>query len=220
MKVIVGGGGFPQFWYAIGFGRALIADRQPSLIAGMSAGSLVAALLVLSDHSIEDIMDVCVALVRESRPGAMAKVIKNMMDSLLPPDAHTAADGHLGIVVSDPRNGRKCRLITTWDSRDQLISCLIASCYIPGFMACDCRWSDPVYNCRDALFSSNKEAFKEAFDMKIIRPVVGEGQTWSRCFQSLSVPSAKRAWELAAQGEKDWKIGQEHESAPMLQKET
>ena len=46
MNIVFEGGGFPAFWYGLGYGMKFLENEKPTFLAGYSAGALVAALLL------------------------------------------------------------------------------------------------------------------------------------------------------------------------------
>ena len=55
VDLLIEGGGFPAFWYCLGYGKQYIKVNKPKFIAGYSAGSIVAVLLLFPDLNILNI---------------------------------------------------------------------------------------------------------------------------------------------------------------------
>lgn len=201
-KVLFKGGGFPALWYEIGMGKAMIKDIKPSLMAGYSAGAIAATISCFPEINIDQILEVGVSLIPKGRIGMFANSTTCMMDQLLPEDAHIRASGLLGIILCDPKNGNKSRIVTQWSSRDELIQCLVASSYIPCFSSCG-RLSDPIYGCRDGFFSNDLQNIIKDFDLTISIPSNGDFTLVSFC-KILTVPSAETARTYIDEGEVIW----------------
>ena len=163
MKIVFEGGGFPAFWYGLGYGIEFLQHEKPKFLGGYSAGALVAALLTCSNIDIDAITRLYEQMPLGTRFGGMAHFVTTVMESALPPDAHVFANGYLGIIMCDPNKSSKCKMISKWNSRDELIRCLVASCYIPCFTECT-RLTEETYQCRDAVFSTDLSTFLAEFD--------------------------------------------------------
>ncbi|KAL3102033.1 hypothetical protein niasHS_003442 [Heterodera schachtii] len=106
---------------------------------GASAGALIASLLVLSPHSLETGLNQLYRLAEEvqnQRPfGAltpgfnMAQRLAKIVDDFLPEDIDRA-NGRLIISVTKQRDWSN-RLISEYPSREYLLQCLNATCYVP-----------------------------------------------------------------------------------------
>jgi len=156
------GGGFPAFWYALGKGLSLRGTGTVERVEGYSAGAMAAALIALEPPiTVEQVLEAALATKEEVRIqlGKLDKVVSSFMDRLLPADAHRLLSGRLGIVICEPRysalpgQGFKGKIVTQWASREDLISCITASAYIPGITGFARR--DPVYCCVDGGMSRN-----------------------------------------------------------------
>ena len=51
MNIVFEGGGFPAFWYGLGYGMKFLDTDRPAFFAGYSAGALVATLLTSAAFS-------------------------------------------------------------------------------------------------------------------------------------------------------------------------
>lgn len=204
MKVIFEGGGFPAFWYGIGYGSKLIKEINPCIVAGYSAGALVASLLVCSDFTIEHLLEVYNDASTFNKCGGISRFVTLMMDNLLPKDAHYKATNKLAIIVCDPNNNSKCKIISKWESRDDLIKCLVASCYIPCMMEC-LRITDERYQCRDAIFSNNLPDVLDCFHMVVsYRPYMGFDLC--RMCANLNATSYDNTMSLVLEGTRECEI--------------
>lgn len=208
MKVIFEGGGFPAFWYGIGYGSKLIKQINPCLIAGYSAGALVAAVLVCSDYTIDDLVELYSEASTFNKCGGISRFVTSMMENILPTDAHTRANDKLAIIVCDPNNNSKCKIISKWESCDELIKCLVASCYIPCMMEC-LRMTDERYDCRDAIFSTDLPDVLDCFNI-VVHHTPYVGFDIGRLCQNLNVPSYDKTMSLVLDGERDCKLKINH----------
>lgn len=108
-------------------------------IAGASAGALIAAVLVTSDHKIEECKQFTYSLAKEVKSKPMGVLtpgynlldsVKAFLDLMLPEDAHKTASGKLVISLTNIRT-KKNVLVDSYESREHLIQCLLASSHIP-----------------------------------------------------------------------------------------
>lgn len=206
MKVIIEGGGFPAFWYGLGYGSNLVKHIRPTVIGGYSAGSLAAAIIVCSDLTVSEVVEVYGGTLSFNRCGGIAKFVTSMMDNVMPPDAHIRANDKLAVVMCDPNNNYKCKVISKWNSRDELIKSLVASCYIPCMMDIECfKLADETYKCQDAVFSRNLPDVLDCFHIVVsYRPYMG--LDLGRLCRNLNLPSHDKTLSLLAEGEKDCEI--------------
>ena len=156
------------------------ADAPPPKLAGASSGALVAAALACG-VPLPRLRDFCLRMVRFSsgRAGgpacAMSRIVREGLEDLLPPDAHLLASGRLYVQVSMvtttkatatatssmassllllPPVRLKGRMISIFQTREELVNALLASCYIPlyyesptsidGHLALDGGFTDRV----------------------------------------------------------------------------
>ena len=173
-KLLIEGGGFPAFWYSFGYSKQFMRKITPRLIAGYSAGSLVAVLMLLSDVTTHSIMELFYETSQCCNICLLEPLIRNTMEIILPDDIHKIANGKLGIVLSATNNNNKCKMVIHWESKEELIDCLVASCYIP-FLMNGCNTSDSRYQCRDAIFSSDLKDFTSNFDYIIKQNAANDG---------------------------------------------
>ena len=58
VDVLIEGGGYPAFWYCLGYGKQFISQYKYKLIAGYSSGSIVAVLLLFPKLNILTILEI------------------------------------------------------------------------------------------------------------------------------------------------------------------
>jgi hypothetical protein len=162
-KLLIEGGGFPAFWYSFGYGKQLLRQISPKFIAGYSAGSLVAVLLLVPDINTHIVMELIFATSHCCNICALEPLIRNTMVQCLPDNIHETANGRLGIILCATNNSSKCKMVIQWENKEELIDCLIASCYIP-FLMDGCDVNDKRYKCCDAIFSSDLYKYTKDFD--------------------------------------------------------
>ena len=162
-KLLIEGGGFPAFWYSFGYGKQMLRQITPKFIAGYSAGSLVAVLLLVPDTNTHGIMELFYSTSRCCNICALEPLIRSTMSACLPNNIHDIASGKLGVILCATNNNHKCKMVIHWESKEELIDCLVASCYIP-FLMNGCNTSDERYGCRDAIFSRDLVDFAKEFD--------------------------------------------------------
>jgi hypothetical protein len=153
-KLLIEGGGFPAFWYSFGYGKQMLRQITPKFIAGYSAGS---------DTNTHGIMELFYSTSRCCNICALESLIRTTMSACLPNNIHDIANGKLGVILCATNNNHKCKMVIHWESKEELIDCLVASCYIP-FMMNGCNTSDERYGCRDAIFSRDLDHFTKEFD--------------------------------------------------------
>lgn len=212
MNIVFEGGGFPAFWYGLGYGIEFLKNERPAFLAGYSAGALVATLFTCSNVDIETVVELYGSMPLGTRFGGMAHFVTTVMQQALPPDAHVYANGYLGVILCDPDNSSKCKMVDRWHSRDELIRCLVASCYIPCFTGCT-RLSDETYRCRDAVFSSDLSTFLSGFNVIVSR---SNAQNFdiARLCENIAVVSQDHVWTLLETGAKECrnkKVFKKHE---------
>ena len=198
MNIVFEGGGFPAFWYGLGYGMKFLENEKPTFLAGYSAGALVATLLTCSNIDMETVVELYGNMPLVTRFGVRANFVTTMMEKSLPPDSHIYASGYLGVILCDPNNNSKCKMVSRWDSRDELIRCLVASCYIPCFTGCT-RLSDETYDCRDAVFSSDLRTFLSDFN-EVVSRSVPKDTGFARFCENLAVVSQDNTWTLMEKG--------------------
>ncbi len=213
MKILIEGGGFPAFWYNYGYAYKLLHKKKKKfMLVGYSAGALVSTILIFDEIKLDDIIEITNNILivysnRNLRFGFLGRIIRSMFKKLLPEDANIRANNKMGIILCDPNNDNKCKLVTQWNSKEELIQCLISSCYIPFFTGCG-RLTDEYYNCRDAIFSCNLESLKTDYDIIIKKPQEDIRVSFTRIFsiyKNLEIPSYKNAMTNFRDGVEDSK---------------
>ena len=66
-------------------------------------------------------------------------------------------------------------MVIHWNNNEELIDCLVASCYNPCIMNGFCSYTDNKYNCRDAIYSSDLQTFIDNFQVVIAKPRMYRG---------------------------------------------
>ena len=152
VDLLIEGGGFPAFWYCLGFSKEYIQYNSPKLIAGYSSGSIVAVLLLLPTINLVHITEAYINYIHCCNICSLEYCIRNMMNDILPEDTYKLANGKIGIILCEPRNHNKCKLIIHWNNNEELIDCVVASCYNPCIMNGFSSHTDNKYNCKDAIY--------------------------------------------------------------------
>ncbi|XP_064092413.1 patatin-like phospholipase domain-containing protein 4 isoform X1 [Macrobrachium nipponense] len=109
-------------------------------LAGASAGAVLAACIACSVPT-EKIRQSFMLTAVEAHKWAIGPFNPNFKIEdylrtaleVLPPDAHVRANDHLFVSLSKLENSAHNVLISNWESREDLISCLLCSCFIPVF---------------------------------------------------------------------------------------
>ncbi|XP_068211237.1 patatin-like phospholipase domain-containing protein 4 isoform X1 [Palaemon carinicauda] len=109
-------------------------------LAGASAGAVLAACIICNVPT-EKIKQSFMVTAFEAQKWAMGPFNPNfqiedyLREALeaLPPDAHIRANNRLFVSLSKMTESAHNVLISSWESRDDLISCLLCSCFIPFF---------------------------------------------------------------------------------------
>jgi hypothetical protein len=175
VDLLIEGGGFPAFWYCLGYGKQYIKQNKPKLIAGYSSGSIVAVLLLFPELNILDILETYVSYIHCCNIFSLEYCVRNMMNDILPEDAYKLANGKIGIILCEPHNYNKCKMVIHWNNNEELIDCLVASCYNPCIMNGICSHTDNKYNCRDAIYSCDLQTFINNFQVVIAKPRMYRG---------------------------------------------
>lgn len=196
VDVLIEGGGFPAFWYCLGYGRQYISNKKPKLIAGYSSGSIVALLLLFPNINLLDIIETYTNFINCCSLCSLESSIRNMVSVILPDYAYKTANGKLGIILCEPRNSNKCKLVIQWNNNKELIDCLVASCYNPCITNGLFSYVDSNYRCRDAFYSSDLPDFISNFEKVITKPTQHNGIIhFINNFIPLSIENAMRLFE-------------------------
>ncbi|KAF2363531.1 Acyl transferase/acyl hydrolase/lysophospholipase [Trinorchestia longiramus] len=162
---------------------------NPTMVAGASAGALLGVALLAGSPSLDDLWHTFMSAARDSahftfgpfsRKFVMESYIREAMEAL-PADVHKRLSGKFFVSVTDVKS-MKNLLVSEWDTREDLIECLLCSCYIPMFSG----GSVPLFRgrpCIDGGFTNNQpKPFKSSL---CISPFAGRAhicpkQTTSR----------------------------------------
>ncbi|KXJ20374.1 patatin-like phospholipase domain-containing protein 4 isoform X1 [Exaiptasia diaphana] len=146
--------------YHLGVAKCLV-ERAPRFLnsvtafAGASAGSLVAAMLATS-APIDKCSQYVIELTNEARKNPLGPFsrqfdlvgnLRRGMEEFLPSNCHRIASGRLYISVTSLKT-RKNYIISEYDSKEELMKVLLASCYIPFYVGLDFpefkgqKWAD------------------------------------------------------------------------------
>jgi predicted acylesterase/phospholipase RssA len=104
-----------------------------SIVAGSSGGS-IAALAAVSDVDMDDAMK---SVIRMSKADGLYRDIdfhlKKSLEELVPHDIVSKANNKLHVVVTQvkPTFNSKPLYVNQFESKDHVIDCVAASCYIP-----------------------------------------------------------------------------------------
>eukprot|EP00286_Rhodomonas_abbreviata_P008388 CAMPEP_0181324436 /NCGR_PEP_ID=MMETSP1101-20121128/20358_1 /TAXON_ID=46948 /ORGANISM="Rhodomonas abbreviata, Strain Caron Lab Isolate" /LENGTH=181 /DNA_ID=CAMNT_0023432611 /DNA_START=675 /DNA_END=1220 /DNA_ORIENTATION=- len=96
-----------------------------------------------------------VALVRFMGPvGTMTAFVKGGLVTMVPPNAHELASGRLTVAYTSLQPTPKGVRETTWRSKEDLVNCCLASCYIPVYYEEPIEYAGCV--CVDAGLTDNQ----------------------------------------------------------------
>ncbi|PVD19150.1 hypothetical protein C0Q70_21714 [Pomacea canaliculata] len=161
--------------YHLGVASCLMKYGQSFLsrvdrVAGASAGALIGALLVTSptQQKVELSKEAFIQLARGIRnkpmgaltPGyRLSDEVARLLDSILPVNAHELARGKLHVSLTHGKT-RQNKLFSDFQSREELIEALVASCHIPFYSGAKLpMFRDKVYF--DGGLSNNLVRFGE-----------------------------------------------------------
>lgn len=152
MTLFIDGGGFCSFWYCLG--AITKVPKTFERVESVSSGAIVATLFVCMDTI--DALHILKVALKSKRSFTIAQSIYALMDDLLPPDAHNRANNRLGIVLGNLKLQK--HTVSHWDTREQLIHCIVASTHIPFIT--NFSLLHPVYSCIDGGFLVDKAEYK------------------------------------------------------------
>ena len=136
-----GGGTF--FWWQLGAATALLElyDLSGVFLSGISAGALAATLSLckvdpLEAHRVAFALADAAGVFRNPLGLAFkwGRLVESWLRTLLPEDAGRRCDGAAAIVMTAFAPWPRATCVARFDSREQLIACLMASTHIPWFM--------------------------------------------------------------------------------------
>ena len=130
-SIFVKGGGYKAFWYDLGYMSYYTKNKDIESIGGYSAGSIVAALSLCTRSEKDEILNLCRKLVSEFKYGKLSLTIRELLEELLPEDAHDKVKNKLDILVCDPGDYFKGKMESKWSTREDLINDIVSSCYVP-----------------------------------------------------------------------------------------
>lgn len=183
MALFIDGCGFCSFWYCLG----ALKNKQFNYIECVSSGSIVASLYVCMDKI--DLLRILKVCIKSNGLSSIDKKLYNMLDTLLPLDAHHKANKRLGILIFDPFAFRT-RLVSHWDTREKLIQCVVASTHIP--FVTSFSLINPVYKCIDGCFLLDTSKYKTVI-----------ASPYFSTFEQFAPISPRRAIELFRSGNKN-----------------
>ncbi|XP_041054891.1 patatin-like phospholipase domain-containing protein 4 isoform X2 [Carcharodon carcharias] len=149
--------------------------------AGASGGALVAAVLLLQPEKLEQCKEFTygfAADVRKQRLGAITpgydfmKQLREGMESILSADAHKKAHKQLHVSITNVKTLKNC-LISSFPTREDLITVLLASSFVPfyaGIKAVEYRgetWIDGGLTNRLPILSTGRTMTVSPFSGKL-----------------------------------------------------
>lgn len=133
---------------------------QNASVAGASAGALLAACVVcgvplgtVKSSFIETAIAAQHWALGPFNPNFKIEDYLKLGLEALPPDAHLQANGRLFVSVTKVKDLRN-EIVSNWESREDLVQCLLCSCFLPVFSGA--RF--PVFRgekCIDGGFTNN-----------------------------------------------------------------
>uniref|UniRef100_H3DAG8 PNPLA domain-containing protein n=1 Tax=Tetraodon nigroviridis TaxID=99883 RepID=H3DAG8_TETNG len=109
--------------------------------AGASAGAMVAAVMVTAPDRLQMTKGFISELAESVRhrqlgavvPGSSLMIrLQQLMEVVLPADAHCLANDRLHVSITNVKSGKN-HLVSRFSSRDELITALLASSYLPVY---------------------------------------------------------------------------------------
>uniref|UniRef100_T1INB6 PNPLA domain-containing protein n=1 Tax=Strigamia maritima TaxID=126957 RepID=T1INB6_STRMM len=155
-------------------------EEKIDAFAGTSGGSLVATLMAVDTAKVETMANTIYEIADDIRsrplrsltPGYhLTEEVKLHLHKLLPENAHVLARNKTFISVTNVSQLKNSRF-TDFESKEELIQCLMCSCFIPvydGFRA-------PTFRgriCIDGAYTSNLPRFSEGRTI-VVTPFSGE----------------------------------------------
>eukprot|EP00882_Tetradesmus_deserticola_P013544 GHRQ01014380.1.p1 GENE.GHRQ01014380.1~~GHRQ01014380.1.p1 ORF type:complete len:384 (+),score=86.76 GHRQ01014380.1:169-1152(+) len=132
------------FPYYVGLVSSLVQRgvmTRPAQLAGSSAGSLIAASfnagldMETVEKSLIEFGENCLKNGTRYRLGPL---LRDFLEQYLPPDAHELCSGNTHVAVTRLMPYWRTRMVSQFESREDLISALLTSCHIPWYF--DGRW--------------------------------------------------------------------------------
>eukprot|EP01097_Dermamoeba_algensis_P008493 TRINITY_DN5690_c0_g1_i1.p1 TRINITY_DN5690_c0_g1~~TRINITY_DN5690_c0_g1_i1.p1 ORF type:complete len:328 (-),score=60.77 TRINITY_DN5690_c0_g1_i1:62-1045(-) len=127
--------------YHVGCGRALrelpLSTRNNTYFLGSSGGGLIASI-VASGSCLDSVMKVIIDMRKRANGswtgpvGKCSAFVEEGLSSVLVPDAHKKLSGKLFLSLTEIDGWRvKNRIVNHFESKQDLVSLLMASCYVP-----------------------------------------------------------------------------------------
>ena len=96
------------------------------------------------------------------RVGNLGSVVHAFCDQLLPADAAARLNGRVAVCLCQPHSVDgglfHVRMVEHFATRDDVLACLVAACWVPGAMG----WSstDPALGCLDGVFCTDMDLYR------------------------------------------------------------
>ncbi|XP_039010863.1 patatin-like phospholipase domain-containing protein 4 [Hibiscus syriacus] len=112
--------------------------KETTPLAGSSAGAIVCAVIA-SGASMDEALKAAKILAHDCRVKGTAfrlgAVLRHVLDKFLPHDIHTRSNGRVRVAVTQILWRPRGLLVDQFDSKEDLINAVIASSFIPGYLA-------------------------------------------------------------------------------------
>ncbi|KAJ4917130.1 Acyl transferase/acyl hydrolase/lysophospholipase superfamily protein [Raphanus sativus] len=116
--------------------KGYITDTTP--LAGASAGAIVCATIT-SGASMQEALEATKVLAHDCRRNGTAfrlgAVLRDSMERLLPDDIHIRSNGRVRVAITQVSWKLRGLLVDQFDSKSDLINAVIASSFVPGYLA-------------------------------------------------------------------------------------
>ncbi|XP_006662990.3 patatin-like phospholipase domain-containing protein 4 [Oryza brachyantha] len=116
--------------------RGYLTERTP--LAGSSAGAIICAVIA-SGNTMQDALQVTKDLADNCRSKGTAfrlgAVLKDVLDRFLPDDLHIRCNGRIRVAITRLSWRPRGLLVDQFDSKEDVISAVITSSFIPGYLA-------------------------------------------------------------------------------------
>ncbi|KAF8019467.1 hypothetical protein BT93_G0219 [Corymbia citriodora subsp. variegata] len=129
------------FPYHLGAAQLLIEKghiKETTPLAGSSSGAIV-SVAIASGVSMEEALMATKVLADDCRRRGTAfwlgAILCDVLAKFLPEDAHTRCNGRVRIAVTEILPKPSGLLVDQFDSKEDLINAVLASSFIPGYMA-------------------------------------------------------------------------------------
>lgn len=129
------------FPYHLGAAQFLIEKgyiKETTPLAGSSAGAIVCAAIA-SGATMQEALKATKLLGENCRLKGTAfrlgTVLRDILDRFLPDDVHTRSSGRVRVAVTQLLWKPRGLLVDQFDSKEDLINAVIASSFIPGYLA-------------------------------------------------------------------------------------